>query len=117
MDDFSLDALRARERSLEEEWISKYRAALLAFPNHETWEDRLHKIAYKVYGDIAESAQQVTAKILSNKVVARCIQFASRSSRTIPSQPHFSMARTVHASTPRKSHAVGVTAQGTKKAG
>jgi hypothetical protein len=125
MNEVSLEALRARERNLEEEWIAKYRAALQSIPMRETWDDRVHKIAYKVYGSVATSARGVPGKILSSKLVARWIQLMPSRLRTtvvpttVKSPPPLSAVRTIPApaKAPRKSKSVAVRVQSAKKAG
>lgn len=118
MNDLSLDVLRVRERNLEEEWISKYRAALLATPSHETWENRLHKFAYKVYGSAAAIAHDTKAKILSNRVSVRSMQIVPPAWRTrINPHPRFPVVSPLPAIAPRKTHPVGVSTQNAKKAG
>jgi hypothetical protein len=118
MNELTLNELRAHERNLEEEWISKYRAALQAVPDDEPWDAHLRDIAQKFYGSATSKAQAVWANILSNKTIVRWMQIVMPGTRTAkPSPLPFSVVRTIQAIAPQRSHAVAVRRNTTKKAG
>jgi hypothetical protein len=114
---FIMDDVRAHDRNLEEEWITKYRAAMQTVPDQEGWEARVRRIALSAYGNVATTAQEVKTKILSNKMVIRCVQLASANTPdAVNSEPHFSVLRTMHTLAPQKVRSVGIGEHSAKKA-
>jgi hypothetical protein len=113
-----MDNLRAYERSLEEEWIAKYRAALQAVPCRETWEDRMRNKMRRAYDSFTSNAQEIKGKIMANKTVIRWVQFVQPNCEAaVSSTPQFSVIRTLQSLTPKKFHSVGVHDHRARKAG
>jgi hypothetical protein len=113
-----MNDLRAHERNLEEEWITKYRTALQAVPNRETWDARLRRIAFHAYDNAASGAQEMKTKILANKTVHRWMRIISSSAQSAVTSPRRAVAaRTLQALSPRRSQSVSLQKRSAKKAG
>lgn len=118
LDDQSFDDLRAHERNLEEEWISKYRTALHSVPMREHWDAHLYRIAYRAGGTFASCVQEIKAKIASSQIVTRWMDLVwSSSPASKRSELRLAVPRTMPAYSPQKHRPVALHGSGVKKAG